>query len=121
MSKIRGKDTGPELRLRKALWAAGLRYRLKSALPGHPDMLFPGARVALFVDGCFWHGCPEHGVMPKGNREFWAKKISGNLERDFRATTRLEADGWSVMRVWEHDIDADVDAVVARVAAALRT
>ncbi|WP_223146796.1 very short patch repair endonuclease [Methylomonas fluvii] len=75
MSRIRDKNTKPELALRKALWNAGLRYRLKSDLLGRPDLYFPGRRLVIFVDGCFWHGCPEHCQMPVENRAFWEEKL----------------------------------------------
>lgn len=74
MSHVRGKDTKPELLLRRALWKKGLRYRLFNKLPGRPDILFIRKRVAIFVDGCFWHGCPEHGTQPRSNADFWKKK-----------------------------------------------
>ncbi len=104
MSRIRGQDTRPERILRKALWQAGLRYRLKSALPGKPDLTFPSARVALFVDGCFWHACPMHVSFPKGNAEFWRLKLANNVERDRRVERELDEMGWRVIRIWEHDL-----------------
>ena len=104
MSRNRGRDTGPEIRLRKELWKRGLRYRLRSALPGRPDLVFPGVRLAVFVDGCFWHGCPEHGVMPTNNGRFWAKKIARTKERDAAVECQLSEAGWHVIRLWEHDI-----------------
>lgn len=119
MSHVRGKDTGPELELRKALWKAGFRYRVKSNLPGRPDIVFTGKRVAMFVDGCFWHGCPEHGEIPASNTAFWSKKISDNIDRDRRTDTRLRAMGWQVVRVWEHEVNTRLDDVLDRVVAAL--
>src|SRR3990167_909880 len=82
MSRIKGKNTKPEVALRKALWGLGFRYRIKSRLPGKPDIVFPALKVAIFVDGCFWHKCPEHYISPKTRVDFWEKKISGNVERD---------------------------------------
>jgi len=120
MSLIRAKNTGPELLLRKALWADGLRFRLKSSLLGRPDIVFLGKRLAIFVDGCFWHGCPHHGVRPKTNRDFWRKKLSANISRDARVTERLRADGWHVLRIWEHEIEANIADAVAKVSAAIR-
>lgn len=107
MSRIKGRNTGPELCLRRALWIKGYRYRLKVSLLGQPDLVFVGKRLVIFVDGCFWHGCPDHGVRPKSNQQFWHTKIRGNIERDARVTASLEAQGWRVLRVWEHDIEAD--------------
>lgn len=122
MGRVRQRGTAPELMLRKALWGAGLRYRLKSKtkLPGSPDILFPGARVAVFVDGCFWHGCPEHGTQPKTRPEFWAQKITRNRERDAEVDLKLTEMGWRVVRVWEHRIRFDVAECVADIRHTLR-
>ncbi|HLN24331.1 MAG TPA: very short patch repair endonuclease [Patescibacteria group bacterium] len=103
MSRIRSKDTQPEMRVRRALWAAGLRYRLHDKrLPGHPDLVFPGRRSVVFVHGCFWHG---HGChlfkWPSSREEFWRAKIAGTIERDRVAMERLRATGWRVAVVWE--------------------
>lgn len=105
MSRIRGKDTKPEIVLRKLLWAAGSRYRLKTRLPGRPDIVFPRRKLAIFVDGCFWHGCPKHAVMPKTNRAFWHKKLYRNMERDREVNQQLRKLGWRVVRLWEHQVD----------------
>ncbi len=112
MSRIRGADTGPERRVRRALWGAGLRYRINPKPPGRPDLFFPSERVAVFVDGCFWHGCPEHGVRPKTNVEFWRAKIERNIKRDQQVTAKLTADGWKVLRYWEHDAEGKIDTIV---------
>jgi DNA mismatch endonuclease, patch repair protein len=120
MSKIRGRNTGPELALRHALWCKGLRYRLKSALPGRPDIIFPSRRVALFVDGCFWHGCPQHGTSPKANSEFWRDKIRRNIERDRKMSDHIQNLGWTVLRFWEHEIDTDLSDVVRIIESTLR-
>ena len=122
MARVRHKGTGPELILRKALWAAGLRYRLnsKKRLPGSPDILFPGARVTVFVDGCFWHGCPEHGTQPKTRPDFWAQKIARNRERDAEVDLKLTEMGWRVVRIWEHRIRFDVAECVADIRHALK-
>lgn len=111
MSRIRGRDTKAELALRKAAFALGLRYRLRSKLPGHPDLVFPGAKVAVFVDGCFWHQCPRHATYPRNNAAFWAAKISRNVERDRQVDELLKAAGWMVFRVWEHEVDNEPAAV----------
>jgi DNA mismatch endonuclease (patch repair protein) len=106
MSRIRGKDTTPEMRLRGLLWSLGLRYRLGLRVLGvRPDLVFPGTKLAIFVDGCFWHGCPEHYVRPRSdNAAFWASKLKENVERDERQTSRLEGADWRVIRIWEHEL-----------------
>ncbi|WP_084502092.1 very short patch repair endonuclease [Fundidesulfovibrio putealis] len=115
MSRIRGRDTGPELALRRALWSSGLRYRTHPALPGKPDIAFISRKVAIFVDGCFWHGCPLHGVMPGTNQEFWSRKIGRNIERDRETNARLEKEGWVVLRFWEHEVEKALQDCVTRV------
>ena len=107
MSRVRGQDTKPEIVFRKALWREGLRYRLRYKLFGRPDIVFPGPRVAVFVDGCFWHGCPEHYRPPKTKTDWWEKKISGNKKRDLEVTQHLEDEGWKVLRFWTHDLKGD--------------
>lgn len=104
MSRIRGKDTKPEVSFRKALHRLGFRYRLHAkGLPGKPDIVLPKYRTAIFVHGCFWHGHRPCKVyrLPKTNREFWAEKIAGNRSRDRRNVKALLGDGWRVAVVWE--------------------
>ncbi len=121
MSRIRSEHTRPERRLRSALWASGLRYRVHGKTPvGRPDVVFPGQRVAVFIDGCFWHGCPKHYVRPGSRADFWATKLLTNVERDRQQTLELEAAGWRVMRVWEHEVYEFLDELVNRVRAAVR-
>ena len=115
MSKIKGKNTKPELALRKALWSSGYRYRLNYKLKGNPDIVFPSKRIAIFVDGCFWHKCPKHFVKPKSNAEFWAKKIKKNAERDKEINKELECMGWKVLRYWEHEIKSCKDNLVEKI------
>lgn len=102
----RGRDTRPERALRSRLHLLGLRFRLhRKIVPGRrrqADIVFGPARVAVFVDGCFWHGCPKHGTAAKANAEFWRKKIAVNKERDADTNRRLRRAGWKVIRVWEH-------------------
>lgn len=113
MARVKGKNTSPERILRSALWRAGLRYRLNYKVPaGRPDIVFPGPKVAVFVDGCFWHGCPIHYSRPRSREEFWSQKLAANTERDSRLTLRLEALGWIVVRVWEHEIFTRLHEVV---------
>lgn len=112
MSRIRSKDTGPELRLRRALWAAGCRYRLHYNLPGKPDMVFLRPRIAVFVDGCFWHGCPLHYAAPRTREEFWKEKLRRNVMRDLAVDDALASDNWRVIRVWQHEL-ARLEDIVA--------
>jgi len=121
MRAIRGKNTKPEILLRKALWYKGFRYRLKNRLPGKPDIAFPSERVAVFVDGCFWHGCPEHYQKPATNSEFWREKIQKNKKRDKDVNALLKAQGWKVLRFWEHEVRNNTEACVRRVISALKT
>jgi DNA mismatch endonuclease (patch repair protein) len=98
----------PETNLRRALYARGLRYRKNPSVPTSigdvkPDVVFPGPRVAVFVDGCFWHSCPTHGNTPRTNRDYWELKLRSNRERDRLVTDALTAESWMVVRVWEHE------------------
>ena len=116
MSRIRGKDTLPELILRKLLYHNGLRgYRLQYRLPGRPDIVFVGKRIAIFIDGCFWHKCPDCFVTPKTRTEFWMNKINGNVARDARVNEQLEKDGWTVVRIWEHEIRKESATALGRI------
>jgi len=107
MRSNRGRDTGPELALRSAVHALGLRYRV-SARPLREvrrtaDLVFPRARVAVFLDGCFWHGCPDHHTVAATNAAFWAQKVESNRARDRDTDRRLADAGWASIRVWEHE------------------
>lgn len=107
MKGNRKRDTKPELALRSVLHRRGLRYRV-NARPSQPlacraDIVFRRQKVAVFVDGCFWHACPEHGTSPQTNASYWSPKIARNIERDRRNDSVLEAAGWTVIRVWEHE------------------
>ena len=106
MSRQRPRDTAPELALRKILHARGRRFRVHSPLPGMPrrraDLLFTRAKLAVFVDGCFWHVCPDHATHPGNNEAWWALKLKRNQERDRETTAHLEALGWTAVRIWEH-------------------
>ena len=116
MSRLPRRDTGPELALRRSLHRRGVRYRLhRPDLPGRPDLAVVCLRLAVFVDGCFWHGCPQLGVAPKANAEFWRTKIESNRARDRRNDARLEEMGWTPLHVWEHeDPDEAADHVLRR-------
>jgi DNA mismatch endonuclease, patch repair protein len=107
MSRQASRDTGMELVLRSVLHARGLRFRVHRrplrGLKREADLVFPGPRVAVFVDGCFWHGCEQHGTWPKANAEFWRTKIEGNRARDLATDAALADAGWLSIRVWEHE------------------
>lgn len=119
MQRVRQKDTAAETTLRRELHALGLRYRIQIPVLTKPrrvaDVAFAGPRVAVFVDGCFWHGCPQHATWPKQNAEFWRAKILANQERDRDTDARLRADGWTVLRVWAHEAPHEAAARIANV------
>lgn len=113
MQAIRRRDTKPELAVRSVLHAGGLRYRcdLRISLGQRtvrPDIVFTRRKVAVFIDGCFWHSCPEHGARPKRNVDYWDPKLERNRERDLENTSALEAAGWIVVRAWEHEDPIDI-------------
>jgi DNA mismatch endonuclease (patch repair protein) len=115
MARVRGKDTQPELRVRRALFARGFRFRLhRKDLPGRPDIILPRYRVGVFVHGCFWHGhsCPR-GRRPSSNAQFWQQKIERNMERDRRAVPELEAAGWTVKTIWQCSLDEGIEELIA--------
>jgi len=107
MRRIRQTDTAAELAIRRILFARGLRYRKDHrpmrGLLTKADLAFLGPRVAVYVNGCFWHGCPDHATWPKKNEDFWRQKIEANVARDKRIDAALEDAGWVVVRVWEHE------------------
>ena len=116
MQAVGRYDTEPEMRLRRALWSAGLRYRLRRRIAGtRPDLCFVGAKVAVFVDGCFWHGCPDHYSAPAHNSSFWNEKLRKNQARDRRDDRRLEMEGWRVLRYWECEVRQEATRIVAEV------
>ncbi|MFD8996797.1 very short patch repair endonuclease [Streptomyces abikoensis] len=120
MSRQASRDTTPEVAVRRLLHREGHRYRLHRPVPGMPrrsiDIAFPGARVAVFLDGCFWHGCPQHATSPKANAEWWRQKLDRNMARDKETTEQLVGAGWTVLRFWEHE---DPPTVAADIAAAV--
>ena len=104
MSAMPSKDTGAETALRRALHKRGMRYRTHlKTLPGKPDLAFTRARIAVFVDGCFWHRCPDHGTAPKNNSKWWSDKLDANVARDRRNDEDLQKLGWISVHVWEHE------------------
>ena len=117
----RRRDTALELVVRRALHARGLRYRVDYApLPGlrsRADIVFTRVRVVIYLDGCFWHGCPQHGTTPVANADYWVPKLQRNRERDAATTQTLVDNGWTVLRFWEHE---DPGAVVEQIAARVR-
>ncbi|TCC22649.1 very short patch repair endonuclease [Kribbella speibonae] len=122
MQAIRRTNTKPEILLRSALHRSGYRFRkdlsiYTSSRRVRPDVVFTARKVAVFIDGCFWHCCPEHGRQPSVNSQYWTPKLQRNVERDRLADTALGEDGWKVVRIWEHEpLDDAVEKVVAAVA-----
>ncbi|MCK0517650.1 very short patch repair endonuclease [Williamsia sp. DF01-3] len=118
MSRQRRKNTAPEVEVRRELHARGVRFRtdvkLERDLRTRADIAWRRLKLAIFIDGCFWHGCPEHATRPAANAEWWAVKLDGNIARDRRTDAILADRGWTVLRFWEHQAPADVaDAIVA--------
>lgn len=103
----RSRDTGPEMAIRKRVHAMGLRYRVSArpilGLRRTADLVFPTERIAVFIDGCFWHGCPEHRRQPRANAEYWAAKVQRNRQRDVDTDLALDRSGWTILRFWEHE------------------
>lgn len=118
MSSQRTADTKPELAVRRILHQRGLRYRVgirpESAIRTTGDLVFVKNKVVVFIDGCFWHGCPVHFVPPKNNADWWAAKIDANRQRDGSARNALKVLGWSVLSFWEHESPADVASVIEK-------
>lgn len=115
MSKIKGKNTTPEIIFRKALWAAGIRYRINvSKLPGKPDIVFRKYRLVVFIDGDFWHGYnwEEKKLRIKSNADYWIKKIERNMERDLENNAVLEEMGYTVLKFWEHQVKKDLHSCI---------
>ncbi|TLP62020.1 MULTISPECIES: very short patch repair endonuclease [Microbispora] len=125
MRSNKPRDTKPELALRRAVHALGLRYNVAARpLPTvrrTADLVFPRIRVAVFLDGCFWHGCPAHHSVAKTNADYWAEKVRRNRERDIETDRMLREAGWAVIRVWEHEDPAEAAQRVAKVVRAIRS
>lgn len=125
MAKVRQKGTDAEIALRRELYRRGLRYRVDYEVLKKPrrvaDVVFPGLKIAIFVDGCFWHGCPEHATWPKQNAEFWRRKIETNRLRDADTNSRLFDVGWTVLRFWEHESPVEAATAVAQAVAMARS
>jgi DNA mismatch endonuclease (patch repair protein) len=121
MSRIRKMDTKPELIIRRLVFARGLRYRnYSSRLPGKPDLVFASARAVVFAHGDFWHGWRFEEWENKLSSPYWKEKIRRNRERDAEHCSCLEAEGWTVLRIWEHEVEADPEACVDRIERAVR-
>jgi DNA mismatch endonuclease, patch repair protein len=118
MSGIHSENTKPEIELRKALWAKGMRFR-KYYGKEKIDVAFPKLKIAVFVDGCFWHGCPIHSHIPKSNEKYWIPKLKKNIERDYAKNERLETEGWKVLRFWEHEL-TDKEEITGRIESELK-
>lgn len=120
MSRLRRRDNGPEVAVRQLLTAAGLRYRVAYRIPGQRrrtiDIAVPRRKLAAYIDGCFWHSCPEHLHLPKANAGWWRQKMEMNRARDAASTAQLEALGWTVLRFWEHEPPTRVAAAIVRAA-----
>lgn len=117
MRAVRARNTSPEMALRRSLRAQGFRgYRVSPRqVRGAPDVTYLGLRLAVFVDGCYWHGCPQHCRKPSSNTEYWHTKIARNIERDQAATEALRQEGWTVLRIWEHELRHDAKPAAQRV------
>lgn len=121
MQGNRSRDTTPELAVRRRLHAAGLRFRVahrpEPGLNRTADIVFPKQRIAVFIDGCYWHACPEHLTVARTNASYWSEKLARNVARDADTTAQLQASGWRVLRYWEHE---DPDAVATSISAVVR-
>lgn len=113
MSRIKAKDTKPELKLRRLLFERGIwGYIVHYNLPGKPDIVFEKKKIAIFVDGCYWHKCPVCFIEPETRKEFWMKKIEGNVKRDKKVDKKLKEEGWKILRFWEHEVRKEPEKVL---------
>lgn len=125
MASVRQKGTDAEIALRRELYQRGLRYRVGFEVLKKPrrvaDISFPGLMIAIFIDGCFWHGCPQHATWPKHNSEFWRQKIEANRTRDTDTNERLQSIGWTVLRFWEHEPPSEAAETVVQTVAMIKS
>ena len=115
MAKIKGKDTKPEIIFRKLLYSKGIRYRIHYPVEGKPDIVIVSKKIAIFIDGCFWHKCPKCCRLPRSNKDYWLPKIQRNIERDKKTNKALKSKGWKVIRIWEHEIKENPQGAVKKV------
>jgi DNA mismatch endonuclease (patch repair protein) len=125
MQANKPRDTSPELKVRRALHAGGLRYRVayrpEPALRRSADIVFTRQRIAIFIDGCYWHACPQHGTKSRSNAAYWSEKLAQNVARDADTTQQLRSRGWTVLRFWEHEDPRQVAATVIEAVRSTRT
>lgn len=121
MKRVKSTNTSVEIKIRKELWRNGLRgWRVHPKnVPGKPDIIFRRKKVAVFIDGCFWHGCPVCDRSPKSGNAYWENKISRNMARDRKYNELLINDGWSVIRLWEHEVTKDLTGCVSKILVAI--
>jgi len=116
MSKVRNKDSKIEVEFRKKLWKAGLRYRKNSTKYfGKPDLVLKKYKTVIFIDSCFWHGCDEHGSVPRTNKKFWKEKIARNIERDREVDSYYKKIDWNIVRIWEHDLKNNSENIIGKI------
>lgn len=116
MKYVKSKNTNLEMKVRKRLWKEGIRYKTNvKSLFGKPDIAFPNLKIVVFIDSCFWHGCPYHFRLPPKNPEFWEQKIRRNTERDNEITQHYVEENWIILRFWEHEINNNLDSVIATI------
>ncbi len=116
MASVKGSNTGLERKLRSSLWSVGIKgYTVNFKIKGTPDIYFPKCRLAIFVDGCFWHKCPICYTKPKSNVSYWTRKVTENQKRDKAVDSYLGSKGYKVIRVWEHEMRNSIDSVVTRI------
>ncbi len=122
MASIRGTNTRPELKIRRLLWNRGMRYRIhRRDIPGTPDIAIMNKRVAIFIDGCFWHGCPTCYLPPSSHKRFWQQKLARNRQRRTEVVNELRREGWTVISFWEHQTNKDPTMVVNEIERCVRT
>lgn len=116
MREVKSENTQLEIIVRSALWKRGLRFRKNvKSLPGKPDIVFSRLRLAIFIDSCFWHGCPYHFRMPKSNVNYWNEKINRNKQRDEELNKKYKEMNWKIIRIWEHEIMKDLESIIDKI------
>lgn len=121
MRGVKSKDSKMEVKFRSALWRSGLRfYKNAKNLPGKPDIVFPKLKIVVFLDSCYWHGCPLHLRMPKSNLDYWLPKIERNKKRDNEINVYYTENGWRIFRIWEHELKTDFDSQVLKISETVR-